>query len=206
MGALKGRMSPLSFQVQGKIERWDQVMRNITRLRFQELDPSSGNQQAIGWVSLTDPFSTELDRHAISFGESIIGLAMRIDAISIPASQVKLHLSRCIKAVLKETGQKRLSKRDLAALKDEVVAELSRKTFPLIKIYEMVFDTEAGRLWFFGKSKKVVETFFDLFSETFGLGLLPESPYTVAARLLGEERANDLLDLPPADFSTGQVY
>jgi len=202
MGALSGRLSPLAFKVQGSVESWDKVLEQLTRLRFQEISPESGKQQSFGWVNLTDPFATRFEKPAIFFGESVVGLSMRMDSITIPGSQVKLRLVQRVRALLEESGRENITKAELASMKDDLVAELSRKTFPTIKVYEMLYHTGTGRLWFFGKSKSVVQTFFDLFYETFSLGMVPDSPYTVASKLLGEERADDLLDLEQTVFSS----
>lgn len=200
MGALKGRMGPLGYYVKGKVEDWEQVLDNLTRYRFQELTPTEDKQQSFGWVRLTDPFATEFDKPGIFFGESVVGLGMRVDSINIPSSQLKLHLSRRAALAAKEAGKDRLSKGEMTELRENLIAEFSRKVLPTIKVFDMAFHTGIQRLWFFGKAKPVVQTFVDLFYETFGLSLVPDSPYTVARELLGEEDADLLLNLDQAEF------
>ncbi len=202
MGALTGRMSPLGFFVKGKVEDWDAVVENLTRYRFQDLDPSSGRQQAFGWVRCQDPFATDFSKPNIFFGESLVCLTMRVDSISVPASQVKLHLARRVKAAMVESGKETISKDEVARMREDLVAEMSRKMLPSIKLFDMGYNAATGRLWFFGRSKSAVQTFLDLFHETFGLSMVPDSPYTVAREVLGEEAADGLMDLPPASFSS----
>jgi recombination associated protein RdgC len=200
MGALSGRMSPLGFFVKGKVENWQQVLDQLTRYRFQELDAASGAQQSFGWTNLNDPFGATFDKPSVFFGEHLVGLGMRVDSITIPTSQVKLHLARRAKLMMQEEGKERLSKGELNELKENLQAEMARKVLPIIKVYEMLFHTETGRLWFFGKSKGVVQTFLDLFYETFGLSMVPDSPYTAARELLTDEQTESLLELEQTSF------
>jgi hypothetical protein len=204
MGALTGRISPLGYFVRGKVENWNQVLDNLTRRRFQELAPGSDRQQSFGWVNLLDPFSTEFTKSSIFFGESLVGLSLRVDTITVPASQVKLHLARRVRLAAAEAGKERLSKNEVAALKQDLVAQMSRKVLPTIKLFDLAYHADIGRVWFFGKAKGVVQNFLELFYETFGLVLVPDSPFTVARELAGEAKADALVELEPARFSSEQ--
>lgn len=200
MSALSGRISPQGYFVKGKVENWDNVIDQLTRYRFQELDPSTGAHQAFGWVALTDPFGTNFTKPSIFYGEHLVGLAMRVDSINIPASQLKLHLARRARLKALADGKEKLGKSEISSMKEDLQAEMSRKVLPMIKLYEVVFHSGTGRLWFFGKAKGIVQTFLELFHETFGLILVPDSPYTIARELLGDDEAEGLLELEPASF------
>jgi len=200
MGALSGRISPQGYYVKGKTENWDKVLDQLTRYRFQDLDPSTGAHQAFGWVNLTDPFGTEFAKTTIFYGEHLVGLTLRVDSINIPASQLKLHLARRATIKARSEGKEKLGKNEMASLKEDIQAEMSRKVLPTIKLYQMLYHSGSGRLWFFGKAKGIVQTFLELFHETFGLILVPDSPYTIARELLGEDEVEGLLELEPAAF------
>lgn len=202
MGALNGRMSPLGFRVKGEVTNWEAVLDELTRRRFQAFEPGSGREQSFGWVLLTDPFETEFAKTSIFFGEHLIGLTLRVDSVSVPASQVKLHLTRQVKLKEIERGGEKLTKREIEQMKEDLHAQWLSRTIPTIKLYDMVFHTGSGRLWFFGKSKGAVETFLDLFYETFGVNVVPDAPFTEAAHRIGEEKAEDLLNLEEARFVT----
>ncbi len=200
MGALTGRMGPLGFFVKSKVEDWQKILDQLTRYRFQELDPATGAHQSFGWVQLHDPIGTRFEKPSIFFGEHIVGLAMRVDSISVPTAQLKLHLTKRVRAKCEEEGKERLPKAEISLLKEDLQAEMMRRALPTIKVYELLFHTETGRLWFFGKSKGVVQTFLDLFYETFGLAMVPDSPYTAASELLTEEETDMLLEVEQASF------
>lgn len=203
MGALTGRLSPLGFHVAGKVDSWDRVLGETIRNRFQGLDPETGKHQAFGWVLLSDPFSTEFTKSNMFYGEHMVGLCMRVDSVSVPAAQLKLHLARRVKKMCIEEGRDSIPKAEINRLKEDLQAEMMRSTLPTIKLFEMVYHLGEDRLWFFGKSKGVVQTFLELFHETFGLYLAPDSPYTTASRRLGEKRADGLLELEEARFVSG---
>jgi hypothetical protein len=74
------------------------------------------------------------------------------------------------------------------------------RSLPSIKLHEMVFNTRKNRVWFFGKAKGLVMTFAELFHETFGLTVVPDSPFTAARDVLTPEGAEKLLELGEAGF------
>lgn len=201
MGAMKGRMSPLGLKALGTVEDWDKVMEQIQRFRFQPVDLDNQKEQSFGWVLLTDPFETSFAKTNVFFGEHLVGLTFRMDAISIPAGQFRLHLEKRVRDWKLENKGEEISKREIARLKEDLRAEWVRKIIPTIKLYEMVFHPTTGRVWFFGKSKSVVDTFQQVFLETFGIGLQPDSAYTAALQDLGPAVADKLLELEDVRFA-----
>ena len=200
MGALSGRMSPMGFRVRGTVENWDKVLDELTRSRFQNLDPESGREQTFGWVLLTDPFETGFTKTNLFFGEHIVGFSLRVDTLSVPAAQLKLHLNRKVKVMIRENGGQKLTKREIEQLRDDLRSEWLRTLIPTIKTFDVIYHSATGRLWFFGRSKGAVGTFLDLFYDTFGLTIFPDSPFTEAMHRLGDERAEDLLTLEETRF------
>jgi DNA recombination-dependent growth factor C len=200
MGALNGRISPLALSVVGEVEDWKKALGEVTRHRFQPLDPKSGRQQSYGWVLLSDPFDNEFSLTNIFYGEHLVGLTLRVDAITVPASQVKLHLARRVRQELRQSGKESLPKAEISRLKEDLLTDLMARSLPSIKLHEMVFNTRKNRVWFFGKAKGLVMTFAELFHETFGLTVVPDSPFTAARDVLTPEGAEKLLELGEAGF------
>lgn len=201
MGAMKGRMSPLGLQAQGTVEDWDKALGQIVRYRFQPVDPAAGKESSFGWVQLTDPFEMSFTKSNVFYGEHLVGLTFRMDSIQIPGGQFRLHLTKRLRDLKAERKGEEISKREQARVKDDLRAEWVRKMMPTIKLYEMVFHTATGRVWFFGKSKSVVDTFQQVFLDTFGVTLQPDSAYTVALQTLGPKVAEQLLELEDVRFS-----
>jgi len=201
MGALNGRMSPLGFRALGSVEDWDKALGQIVRYRFQPVDLDAGKEQSFGWVQLTDPFETSFTKSSIFFGEHLVGLTFRMDGIQIPAGQFRLHLTKRIRDLKTERKGEEISKREQARLKDDLRADWIRKVIPTIKLYEVVFHSATNRVWFFGKSKSVVDTFLQVFLDTFGVNLQLDSAYTAALQQLGPAVAEKLLELEDVRFS-----
>ncbi len=201
MGALNGRMSPLGFRVRGQISNWDEVLKELTRRRFQDLDPATDREEATGWVQLTDPFETEFTLPRIFFGEHLVGVSVRVDTLSVSPGQLKLHLNRTIKLKMAENEGQKLTRGEIDQLRDDLRSQWIRRMVPTIKVYEVLVHTATGRLWYFGRSKGALGTFLDLWKDTFKLPLVPDSPYTEAVNRIGEERAEDLLNLEETRFA-----
>ncbi len=68
------------------------------------------------------------------------------------------------------------------------------RTVPTIKLAELVWASDSGRAWFFSRAAAMVQPFEELFTETFGVRLVSDTPFTTATAILGEERAEQLLD------------
>lgn len=201
MGAMKGRMSPLGFTALGTVADWDKALGEIIRFRFQPVDLDAGKEASFGWVQLTDPFETSFTKSNVFYGEHLVGLTFRMDSIQIVSGQFRLHLNKRIRDLKIERKGEEISKREQARLKDDLRAEWVRKVIPTIKLFDVVFHTATNRVWFFGKSKSVVDTFQQVFLDTFGVTLQPDSAYTMALQGLGPQVAEKLLELEDVRFS-----
>ncbi len=193
MGALSGTMTATSYRVGTLPSDWKMVMEELTRNRFKELRPEGGQERSFGWVLGDNPFATDFSVASVFWGNTAF-LGLRLDSLKVSSTQLKFHLAKAASRRLEESGKERLARAELAELKDEVLFDLTRRTLPTIKVAEMAWNTESGRLWFFSRSAELVEIFEKLFTESFGVDLVVENPYSVARDLLGEERADKMLD------------
>lgn len=193
MGVFSGTITATAYRVPVLPEDWNKVFEEMTRARFKPLDPSSAKELSMGWVLTEDPFSTEFNRNAVFYG-STLTLTLRVDQISVPGTQLKLHVQRELKERLKKEGREHFSRKEQEEIMEEIKFDLIRRTLPMIKLAEVVWNTDSGRAWFFSRSPSMVEPFEELFRETFGVQLYPETPYAVAASLVGEAEADHMLD------------
>ena len=193
MGAFSGPITASAYRVQGIPGDWPKVFEEMTRARFKELKPGTEKDKSIGWVLADDPFSADFSLATLFRGETLL-LAIRMDVLSLPGGQLKLHVEKAVAERLKKDGRDRLNRKEQEELAEEVRFDLMNRMIPTIKLAELVWNTDSGRAWFFSRAATMVQPFEELFTETFGLRLLPDTPYTVAADRLGEERAEQLLD------------
>ena len=193
MGAFSGPITASAYRVQGTPSDWDHVFEEMTRSRFRDLRPGAEKDRAIGWVLSDDPFSTDFSRATLFRGE-ILALTLRMDILSLPAGQLKLHVEKAVAERLVKEGRDRLNRKEQEELADEVRFDLLNRMVPTIKLAELVWATDTNRAWFFSRAAAMVQPFEELFTETFGVRLVPDTPYTTAAAVIGEERAEQLLD------------
>lgn len=193
MGAFSGPITAGSYRVQGTPKDWNQVFDELQRSRFKELVPGSEKERSVGWVLADHPFSTDFSRATLFCGEVLL-LSLRMDELKVPAPQLKLHVEKAVAERLRKDGRDRLSRKEQDELAGEVKFDMLNHMIPNIKLAELVWATDSGRAWFFSRAAATVQPFEELFTETFGVRLVPDTPYTVAAESLGEERAEQLLD------------
>lgn len=193
MGAFSGSVNARAYRIVGVPDSWDTAILELTRSRFKELDPASGRDKTFGWVLAENPFSTEFTKESIFFGNCLV-LSLRMDCVSVPPAQVKFHLEKLVREKLKAEGREHLAKKERQELAEELRFEMLRRALPQIRVAEFVWDTESNRLWYFSRSPAMVDPFEELFKECFGVQLVHESPYTVANALLGQEKADTMLE------------
>jgi DNA recombination-dependent growth factor C len=193
MGAFNGTINARAYRTLGLPDDWDAAVAELNRSRFKELDPASGRDKSFGWVLAENPFSTEITKEAIFYGNNLV-LALRLDTVSVAPAQVKFHLERLVREKLKKEGREHLAKKERQDLAEELMFDLRRRALPQIRLAELVWDTDSHRLWYFSRSPALVDPFEELFKECFGVLLLHESPYTVANSLLGQEKADTMLE------------
>jgi DNA recombination-dependent growth factor C len=193
MGAFSGPITASAYRVEGSPKDWNHVFEEMTRSRFQDLRPGSEKDRTLGWVLGDDPFSTDFSRATLFRGEVLV-LTLRMDVLSLPGSQLKLHVEKAVAERLQKEGRERLNRKEQEELADEVRFDLLNRMVPMIKLAELVWATDTGRAWFFSRSAAMVQPFEELFTETFGVRLVSDTPYTTAAAVIGEERAEQLLD------------
>lgn len=193
MGAFSGTVNARSYRVLGMPDDWKVVINELRRNRFKDLDPASGREKSSGWVLADDPFSSDFGKENVFYGNAVV-LALRMDVLSVPPAQLRLLLEKAAREKLKKEGREALSKQERKEMMEELRFDLMKKALPSIRLSEMVWDTDSKRLWFFGRSPAMVEAFEELFKETFGVTLLHDSPYTVAAGLLGGESADRMFE------------
>jgi recombination associated protein RdgC len=105
--------------------------------------------------------------------------------------------------MLSESGRKYLNKTEKRMVKDRVYSILLRRYPATPKIYDLIWNYEAGFLWFFSNQKAANEELETLFSKTFQLSLIRLFPYTIADLNAGfsDSQKEQLNTLSPTQFS-----
>ena len=203
MGVFTGTITYRKYRVVGDLESdfQEKAMEAIHKNRHTEIDPSSEDEMKVGWVGIGDLLQTEplYDR---TFFAGKVFLTMRMDTLKLPAATLKVYLTQAETEFMEATGKERLSKADKEEVRDLITKQLRKRAIPGIKGFDMVWDLEDESVRFWSQSKGPCDEFEHLFAETFGLRLIPRTPFTAIEKKIGlsEEMANDALKLQPADF------
>src|SRR5450755_2517531 len=206
LGARSGSLTFTRFFTQGALPK-DLRRRFLeaARLRvFQPLKPDDEALEATGWCAMERPFDLELDSAKI-FHDSYVLLGFRVDRYRIPGALLKSQIADEEQRQLSRTKKAKLGRNEKLEIKERVVMRLRKKVIPTSKAIDMCWHLDHGTVLFFGHSKRTLGDFCAYFEKTFGLSLVEDSPYAVAARAgLSKERQRALKDVEPVSFSAGR--
>lgn len=206
VSALRGSLTYTRFYVDGEPadDFRERFMRSIRLRAMRPLEPDDEDLERSGWCKLGEPFSTELSYDDVFF-TSFINLGFRTDRWMIPGAMLKRHTKDAEAAYLAKKGRERLTRKEKSELKLLVGKKLRRSLSPATRAVDLSWSLEEGIVRFFSHSAKPAGVMQELFTKTFGLKLIPEAPYTLAARLglsKAEERAWAALE--PVWLATGE--
>lgn len=184
MPALSGSLSYARFFVPEKLPRgfFDRSLEKIRHRAMRPLEASDPAPERAGWCVMGDPLDLSLPRERI-FLDGWVNLGLRIDRWAIPGPLFKSKLREAEAKYLEKKGRERLGRRERAELKEVVTGELRKKLVPTTRALDLTWSVEDGLVRFFSHSEKPTGIMLELFKATFGIELVPESPFTLGERL-----------------------
>ena len=203
MSALKGSLTYARFFVDGDLPE-DFHERFVKAIRLRAMKPLEPDDEALersGWCSLGEPFDLDLVYEDVFYND-YVNLGFRTDKWVVPGPMLRAKMREAEGAYLQKKGRERMSKRERAELKELVTRKLRRQLVPIMRVVDFSWSLDEGTVRFFSQAAKPAFAMMDLFQRTFTLKLIPEAPYTLAARL-GLSAAEDKLwaDLEPTSLS-----
>jgi len=176
MGALKGSVTVRRYVVKGKAPTdKGRLVKGVRAHILLPIDPATEVERSHGWALAEDPEVLELSSDNIFVGGALV-LALRIDTLKPPSAVVKRLVAEKLRALGRKPG-----KREKQEAKDWVVKSLRARVFPTMKSYELVWQMDENRLYFFAHAKGPNELLVDLFNKTFGVELVACGPGVIAA-------------------------
>lgn len=196
-------MSTCKFHVRGSLPK--NLRRSFTeriRLRmFEPLRPEEEAEERFGWSALSEPNQLEVQPHEV-FQGPYLTLGFRWDRYRFPSTVLRAALAEAAREKLAKTDRERLSKAEKEELKAFVVAKLRHRFLPSMRAIDLVWNLDAGQLFFWSSSGSLHERLHALFELTFGLELVRNSPYVAAQHLLeGSDLQPQLEQVEPAIFA-----
>ncbi len=199
MGFLSRSVSLIRYRVRGEMEGSfrDAIDEGIKKGAFREVE-GSGDIVGLGWTSIEDFTDTGFTGASYSYGE-YVAFSLRVDTAKVPARILEIHFKNECRKLLERSEQKRLSFGQRRDLKERLQETLRKQVLPAIQIFDLVWNTSAGVVYFCSHGLKARERMEDHFKKCFGLTLLPILPYTRAEEILGTaELKKRLEDLRPS--------
>jgi hypothetical protein len=184
MPALKGSLTYARFFVEGAPPKdfREKFMRAIRLRAMQPLTADDDAAERSGWCAIGEPFDIDLSYDGV-FYNNFINLGFRTDRWSIPGPLLKTRMREAENAYLLKRGREKLSRSEKNELKEVVLRKLRKQFVPVTRAIDLSWSLEDGVVRFFSQSARPTATMLELFEKTFNLKLVPEAPYTLAARL-----------------------
>ncbi len=184
MPALRGSLTYARFFVDGDVPEdfREKYMRAIRLRAMKPLEPEDADLERSGWCKVGEPFEIEL-RYEDVFYNEYVNLGLRTDKWRLPTSMLKQRLREAEAAYLEKKGRERLGRAEKAELKEMVSRKLRKQMSPATRMIDVSWSMNEGVVRFFSHAEKAGAQMMELFTKTFGLKLVPEAPYTLAARL-----------------------
>jgi recombination associated protein RdgC len=205
LGALSGSMSAARYHVRGDLPK--DVRRSYPeRIRLRKFEPLRADEEAeerAGWCAVSAPFDLELTSPKI-FQGPYLALGLRVDRYRFPPAVLNAELAQASQALREKNGQERLSRAQKAELKVRIVQRLRRKYLPSMRAVDLVWNLDREQLYFWSGSAALKQHLGALFELSFGLELVPSSPWIEATSVVSapEQRAR-LQDVELTFFHAG---
>ncbi len=203
MGLLSSSVSITQYKVEGKLPAPinESVLEGLKKNLIADIDNES-EEVISGWTSFENPYKPEFKLSEVSIGTQLV-FSLRIDKKSIPSKILKKHYFTEMAKRLAETGREYLSKNEKSEIREHVKTVLSLRIPATPNIYDIIWNYEEGKLWFFSNLKSANEEIETLFSKSFKLTLIRIFPFTMAGLLadLSEPEKDRLAKLSPTVFT-----
>jgi hypothetical protein len=208
MPALRGSLTYARYYVDGDLPD-DLHGPFLKAIRLRAMKPLQPDEEALersGWCRIGEPMELDLG-HEDVFYNDYVNLGFRTDRWAIPAPLLRTKLREAEAAYLQKKGRERITRRERTELKELVAKKLRRQVEPRVRAVDVSWSLDEKIVRFFSASPKLGAMLEELFTKTFGLKLIPEAPYTLAARLgLSKSQEKAWENLEPLAFATpGEV-
>ena len=202
MGLLSSTVSLTRYNVNGKFETsvTEAVLKGLQAFCITDIDEDD-TDKSVGWTSWETPYQPDFSGSSFMLGTYLV-FSMRIDKKSLPPKIIHKHYTLALEKRLTEDGRAFLSSNEKKLLKESVVQSLNKRIPATPNIYDIVWDYENSRLWFFSNLKAANEELESLFLKSFHLSLIRIFPYTGAYLLsdLSNVEKDTLSSLTPTSF------
>jgi len=197
MPALRGSLTYARYYVEGQLPEEDlggKLLTSIKRRIMRPLEADDEELERSGWTKIGEPFQTDIAYDDVVWS-GYVNLGFRTDRWALPAATLKRAVREAEEAYLEKKGRAKITRREKNELKLLVAKKLKKTFAPTTRGIDLSWSLSENIVRFFSHGEKPGGLMMELFTKTFGLKLVPESPYTLAARIaLGDAGAQAAWD------------
>ena len=202
MGILSSSISLVRYKVTDTITGsiMETVAAGLKKNVIQDID-GSALEKTVGWTSFDSPYNPDFEGSSFVIGTYFV-FSLRIDKKNIPSKIIKKYFNKEMAKQLADGKRRYLSRNEKRVLKEQVFNMLCLRVPATPNIYDVIWDYEKSRLWFFSNLKSANEDFETIFSKSFKLSLVRLLPYTMAYQMpgLSDAERDIFVNLSPAEF------
>ena len=201
MHFLKSSLSFTRFKVVGNFSfAHEDFQKSLIQNSFRDLSELPDHEESVGWVSHEN--CLEEPDLSLMLMEPYIRLTFRLDKRKIPAALLEAHFAIEERATLAAEGKERLSLNRRRELKRQVKTMLMMRTSPNSSLYRALWNYQSQTCLLFATGKGLRNKFDKLFLETFGLELMPMSPWSLADEWAKKNNVSEILqETEPVEFN-----
>ena len=201
MGLLSRTATFVRYSVEGDLppDFWNFAAERIGQYAFQDIDDTF-DEFSIGWVAVDNMFDSAVPHASYAVGDQVV-LALRIDERKVSEPFLRKFSLKEEERVKKVKEIPRLSRSQQVQIKEDIRLQLLKKALPVPSVYDLSWNLASNTLLFFSTSAKAQSILEDFFKECFGLAIIQQVPYLVAANLLDSSEQEKLGELQPEIFT-----
>ena len=180
---------------------WASVPEKLRQYAFIDIDDIA-EERAFGWTNFDDMLDTEWRQSPPEKGD-FLTFSLRLDTRRIPPAVLREHVRLALRDEeerIKELGKKFIGRERKKELQEQVKLRLMGRFLPIPAEFQVVWNTQTGRVYFASTQTKMIEMFLDLFARTFELRLEQLLPYSLALSMFGEGISAKLDDVQSTKF------
>jgi DNA recombination-dependent growth factor C len=171
----------------------ERAQRGLSRYRFRPIDDAKGEDRSSGWANPLSLLAPELRVEQMLLGDYLY-LGVRIDRKSPNRAVLNARVQDLMAARLRDASRKRLSADERNAIKSEARRKLLAETSASTMAHEVLWNIDAGWLFFSSQSPTANNELLDLFASSFELDIVPMLPYTYSETWADEKGLLDELE------------
>lgn len=189
MGFEKGTATVRRYQVLGEIPEELPLTATVAlrRHKWRPIDDRKGEGKSQGWVNPRNLLGEEITWEDLLVHDGLIFLGFRVDkkSYSKVLFNARLEVKKAI--VREEKKAEKISKNQIAALKEELNIEMLKETSPRSAFTELIWEMNSNIVLMSSTVNSNCDEIAETFRNTFDLQLKPLFPSVIGSEFITRE-------------------